>query len=93
MRAVHPGWILRRELEAHDISANALALAVGAPPNRIADILDGKCGISPETALRLARYFGISAVLWLSLQTAYELAAAEEALGPRIAVEVKPAAA
>jgi addiction module HigA family antidote len=91
MRVVHPGWILRRELEARDISANALALAVGAPPSRITEILDGKRGISPETALRLARYFGMSAVVWLSLQTAYELAATEEALGPRIAVEVKPA--
>jgi antitoxin HigA-1 len=92
VRAVHPGWMLRREIEAHGVSAKELAFAVGAQPSRIADILDGRCGISPEIALRLARYFGTSAVIWLSLQTAYELAAAEKALGPRIAAEVKPVA-
>ncbi len=57
------------------------------------DILNGKRAISPETALRLARFFGNSAMFWLNLQTAYELAVTEEALGKRIAEEVKPAAA
>ena len=57
------------------------------------DILNGKRANSPEAALRLARFFGNSAMFWLNLQTAYELAVTEEALGKRIAEEVKPAAA
>ena len=71
----------------------ALALALRTPSGRIVDSLNGKRGISPETALRLARFFGASAMVWLNLQTAYELAMAEEALGQRIEEKVKPAAA
>jgi antitoxin HigA-1 len=93
MKAIHPGRVLRRELESRKMSANALALALRTPSGRIVDILNGKRGISPETALRLARFFGDSAMFWLNLQTAHELAVAEEALGERIADEVKPAAA
>ena len=63
------------------------------PSGRTIDILNGKRGISPETALRLARFFGNSAIFWLNLQTAYELAVAEEALGERIVEDVKPPAA
>jgi addiction module HigA family antidote len=92
MKAIHPGRILRRELQARDLSANALALALRTPSGRIVDILNGKRGVSPESALRLARYFGNTALFWLNLQTAYELAVAEEALGKRIADEVSPAA-
>jgi plasmid maintenance system antidote protein VapI len=62
------------------------------PPRRITDILTGKRGVSPETAMRLARYFGASARFWLNLQTAYELALAERGLGEKIAAEVSPAA-
>ena len=93
MKAVHPGRVLRRELEARQLSANGLALALRTPSGRITDILNGKRGISPETAMRLARYFGNSARFWLNLQTAYELAVAEAELGERIAAEVSPAAA
>jgi antitoxin HigA-1 len=93
MRLVHPGKILKDEIEARGLSANALALALRTPSGRITDILNGKRGISPETALRLARYFGNSARFWLNLQTAYELAVAEAKLGERIASEVSPAAA
>jgi addiction module HigA family antidote len=92
MRTVHPGRILRRELESRGLSANALALALRTPSGRIVDILNGKRGISPETAMRLARYFGTSALFWLNLQTAYELAVAEQAHGKRINEEVAPAA-
>jgi addiction module HigA family antidote len=87
----HPGKILKDEIEARGLSANALALRT--PSGRITDILNGKRGVSPETALRLARYFGNSARFWLNLQTAYELAVAEAKLGERIASEVSPAAA
>ena len=92
MRAVHPGRILKDEIEARGLSANALALALRTPSGRITDILNGKRGVSPETALRLARYFGNSARFWLNLQTAYELAVVEAKLGERIASEVTPAA-
>ncbi len=93
MMAIHPGRILKRELEARDLSANKLAISLRLPSGRITDILNGKRGITPETALRLARYFGNSARFWLNLQTAYELALAEKEIGLRIISEVSPAAA
>lgn len=93
MMAVHPGRVLKRELMARSLSANQLALSLRLPSGRITDILNGKRGISPDTALRLARYFGNSARFWLDLQTAYELAVAEREVGERIAEEVKPAEA
>jgi antitoxin HigA-1 len=92
MIPVHPGRVLRRELEARGLSANRLALSLRLPSGRITDILNGKRGISPETALRLARYFGNSARFWLNLQTGFELAVAERALGERINAEVSPEA-
>lgn len=92
MTPVHPGRVLRREMAARELSANALALALRTPSGRITDILNGKRGVSPETAMRLARYFGNSARFWLNLQIAYELALAERELGEKIAAEVSPAA-
>ncbi len=92
MMAVHPGRVLRREMAARELSANALALALRTPSGRITDILNGKRGVSPETAMRFARYFGASARFWLNLQTAYEPALAERELGEKIAAEVSPAA-
>jgi addiction module HigA family antidote len=93
MQPVHPGRILKRELSARSLSANALALALRLPSGRITDILNAKRGISPETALRLARYFGNSPRFWLNLQTDYELAVAEREIGERVTAEVAPAAA
>lgn len=92
MRPVHPGRILRREIEARGLSANALAIALRTPSGRTTDILNGKRGVSPETAMRFARYFGNSARFWLNLQTAYQLATAEAEFGERIASELTPAA-
>ena len=89
MMPVHPGRILKRELVAREMSANRLALALFLPSGRISDILNGKRGISPETALRLARYFGNSARFWLNLQMAFELAVAEQTMGARVAEEVR----
>jgi addiction module HigA family antidote len=80
-------------MQARDLSANALALALRVSSGRITDILNGKRGMSPETAMRLARYFGNSARFWLNLQTTYELEVAEAELGERIAAEVAPARA
>jgi len=93
MIAVHPGRILKREMKARELSANRLALELRLPSGRITDILNGKRGISPDTALRLARFFGNGARFWLNLQTAYELAVAEREIGLRVAEEVKPAPA
>jgi addiction module HigA family antidote len=91
MIPVHPGRVLRRELKARALSANRLAVELRLPSGRITDILNGKRGISPDTALRLGRYLGNSARFWLNLQMAYELAVAEREIGPRIAEEIKPA--
>jgi antitoxin HigA-1 len=93
MQPVHPGRILRREIAVRGLSANGLALALRTPSGRITDILNGKRGISPETALRLGRYFGNSARFWLNLQSGYELAIVENEAGARIAEEVTPAPA
>ncbi len=93
MMPVHPGRTLKRELAARELSANRLALSLRLPSGRITDILNGKRGISPDTALRLARYFGNSAIFWLNLQTNYELAVAERETGQRINEEVMPSVA
>jgi antitoxin HigA-1 len=91
MIPVHPGRVLRRELRTRDLSANRLAIELKLPSGRITDILNGKRGISPDTALRLGRFFGVSARFWLNLQTGYELAVAELEIGARINDEIKPA--
>lgn len=91
MTPVHPGRILRRELAARELSANKLALALRVPSGRITSILNGKRGVSPETALRLACYFGNSPQFWLNLQSRFDLAVAERDLGARIEAEVSAA--
>jgi len=90
MRPVHPGEILREELEALDISANAFASALDVPGNRITAILKGQRGITADTALRLSRYLGTTAEFWLNLQKTYELRVAEVEMGEVINKTVKP---
>lgn len=92
MTPIHPGRILRRELTARELSANKLALALHVPSGRITSILNGKRAITPETALRLGRYFGNSPQFWMNLQTRYDLTVAEHELGSRIKTEVGRAA-
>ncbi len=92
MVPVHPGRILRRELKARGLSANALSRALRVPSGRIVDILNGKRRISAETALRLGRYFGNDALFWLNLQAQFDLAVAMRDIGERIAREVEAAA-
>lgn len=75
------------------LSANALAMALAVPAPRINDIVRERRGVSADTALRLARYFGGDARSWLNLQTAYDLRVAEIKSGKRIAREIKPAQA
>jgi addiction module HigA family antidote len=83
---------LKRELEARALAANKLAISLRLPSSRITEIINGKRGISPDTALRLGRYFGNSPRFWFNLQAAYELAVAEREVGEQIASEVKGAA-
>ena len=90
MRPVHPGEILRDELDALGLSANALAKALSVPVNRITLILNGQRGVSADTALRLARYFGTTPQLWLNLQKTWELRRAEIEAGCEIAEHVTP---
>ena len=92
MKPIHPGRILKRELMARGLSANKLALSLRVPSGRITQILNGKRGISAESALRLSRYFGNSARFWINLQMRYELAVTEQKIGPKINAEVEQAA-
>lgn len=90
MRPVHPGEILRVELDAIGLSANALSRALGVPANRVILILNGQRGVSADTALRLARYFGTTPQLWLNLQMTWELRRAEIEAGGEIMKRVTP---
>jgi addiction module HigA family antidote len=88
---VHPGRLLRRELEARHLSANRLALDIGVPSGRITDILNGRRSITADTAVRLGLYFGNSAEFWLDLQGQHDIAAVERERGAEIARRVRPA--
>ena len=92
MKPIHPGRILKREMNARGLSANKLALALRVPSGRITQIINAKRGISAESALRFSRYFGNSARFWMNLQTRYELAKAEQDIGQKIVTEVDQAA-
>lgn len=92
MRPVHPGEILREDfLVPLEMSANALSKALHVPAPRINDIVRERRGITADTAMRLARYFGGDARSWLNLQTNYELRKAEIENAQRIEQEIKPA--
>ena len=94
MRAIHPGEILREEfMMPLGLSAHALAVALRVAAPRINDIVREKRGITPDTALRLARYFNSTPQFWLNLQTSYDLKTAQLASGPKIEREVLPRAA
>jgi len=90
---IHPGEILKELLREAGMTANALAMALRVPSNRIGAILKRQRGITSDTALRLARYFGTSAQMWMNLQVKYDLAVAEDELSARIRKEVLPRAA
>ncbi len=90
MRPMQPGEILRDELDELGLSANALSRALGVPVNRVTMILNGQRGVSADTALRLARYFGTTPQLWLNLQKTWELRRAEIAVGGEIVKRVTP---
>lgn len=83
---VHPGEVLKHDfMEPFALSSTGLAKAVGVTPARINEIVRGRRGITAETALRLARYFGTDAQSWMNLQHQYELAVAKRRVGDALA--------
>ena len=87
----HPGETLADELAARGLSANALALKLRVPANRISDIVRGRRALTAETALRLGRYFGTGAKFWVDLQASYDLAVATRDFGAIIEKDIDPA--
>ena len=81
----HPGEILRTEfLDELNLSQYRLAIDTGIPHSRVTALIKGKRAVTPDTALRLARYFGTSADFWLGLQKEHDLRRAQAELGPKI---------
>jgi addiction module HigA family antidote len=85
MRAVHPGEILKDELDELEISPTEFARQIDVPPNRISQIIAGKRAVTGDTALRFGHWFGTEPQFWLNLQSAYELRIAVEKVGQEIA--------
>ena len=93
LNPVHPGEILKQEfMLPFGLSSNGLAKAIGVTPARINEIVRERRGITAETALRLAQYFGTDAQSWMNLQHLYELEVAEQAIGKEVA-SIQPMAA
>jgi addiction module HigA family antidote len=87
---IHPGEILMEDfIEGFGITQNKLAVSIGVPPRRINEIVHGKRGITADTAIRLARYFGTSEEFWMNLQSNYELRRERRALRDKIS-EITP---
>jgi len=90
----HPGAVLREDfLKPMGLTQYALAKAIQVPQIRISEIVNAKRAVSPDTALRLARYFGTSPEFWLGMQTTYDLELARDKVGQSIADQVVPHAA
>lgn len=81
---IHPGEILKDELEELGITPTELARQIAVPPNRISQIIGGRRSITGDTALRLGHWFGSSPEFWLNLQSAYDLRVAAQVAGARI---------
>lgn len=90
----HPGEVLREEfLGPLGLTVNALATALRVPANRIGGIVKGERSVTPDTAMRLGRYFGTTAEFWLNLQTMHDLTTAQVEHGAEIDQDVRPRAA
>jgi len=90
---IHPGEILREEfLVPMGLSANGLAMAIGVPATRVSEIVNERRGISGDTALRLGRFFHMTAEFWMGLQSDYELELVRYQSGKEILAAVRPAA-
>ena len=88
-QVLHPGAILRAKfMEQHGLSASGLAIRLHVPAPRVNDIVRERRGISPDSALRLARFFGTTPQYWMDLQTAYDLKVAEDQAGEQIRREI-----
>ena len=86
---IHPGEILFEEfMKPMDISINRLAREIAVPPGRISAIVNGKRAVTADTALRLGKYFGVSAELWLGLQADFDLRIAKRIVGAQIDKQV-----
>jgi addiction module HigA family antidote len=93
MRPVHPGEVLLEDyIKPMGVSVRALSMALHVPYSRLREIVDGKRGVSADTALRLERYFGSDAQGWLNLQSSYDLRVAEKANAKAILKEISPLA-
>ena len=88
---VHPGSLLKRELAARRLSANRLSRDIGVPSARVTGILNGRRSITADTAARLGRYFGNSALFWLGLRGQYDFGVVERDKGAEIAKHMRPA--
>ena len=86
---IHPGELLRDELNEIGVSLNELGRALRVPMNRISAIVNGKRSITADTAIRLALFFGTTPQYWMNLQTNYDLALASFTKGDRIREDVK----
>ena len=83
-RAVHPGQILKDELDEFSVSQTAFARQINVPPNRISQIIAGKRSVTGDSALRFGHWFGVEPQFWLNLQAQFDLAAAEQKNGAAI---------
>lgn len=89
---IHPGEILMEDfIQGFGLTQNKLAVSIGVPPRRINEIVHGKRGITADTAIRLARFFGTSEEFWMNLQSHYELRMERRALQDVVA-EIQPVA-
>ena len=83
-RAVHPGEVLKDELEGMGIAPTAFARQINVPPNRVGQIIAGKRSVTGDTALRFGHWFGVEPQFWLNLQTQFDLVAADQQAGSAI---------
>ncbi len=90
MRPIHPGEVLKDELDELGFSASAFAKQLAVPVNRVTSILNGTRAVTADTALRLACFFGTSAEFWLNLQSSYNLKITMQQQGKKIRKEVHP---
>ena len=83
-RVVHPGEVLKDELEELGVKPTAFARQIDVPPNRVSQIIAGRRSITGDTALRFGHWFGVEPQFWMNLQTQFDLVAAEQKVGETV---------
>ena len=83
-QVVHPGEVLKDELDEFGVTPTSFARQIEVPPNRISQIISGKRAVTGDTALRFGHWFGVEPQFWLNLQTQFDLAAADEKVGAAV---------